>query len=145
MSIDTSAEIQWIHKKAGGRRIGGAPSERLAAAIALHKGGANASPQTAVTLYEPLMKRIRALAGDRVAVGMARGCLVLKRVQSGGWALSPSAQTKAEREAKLGKPVMSVVKMTSPVPGVEYGKRIEFDLDDITITDDGAVWLRIGA
>lgn len=123
--------ITWIDSAKGGART----KKTTVAAISTHSSGiANKDRRsTAITIYPALMKRIRALVGDRVSVGFSDTHIAIKRVISGGHCMASTAGDKAKGSAST-----AIVKFTIETP-FKIEKRIEFDMSELQIMDDGTV------
>ena len=124
------SQINWITPVRGNQK-GGQRKADYFFHLASQKAGAKArGMQGAIRVSELAMKRLRWIAGDRVMLGRDDTHVYLKRVQSGGYALSPVGGEKNN-----GKPVACAVK-TSRIqfPTPVYVAEAEFaTLDDGTV------------
>ena len=125
-------EIQWVEPLTRG--VKRAPTD-CAIRISRQKAGRQ-TDQSVFTLYEQFMREMRLQAGDQVIVGESSSCYVIKRVQSGGYTLSPIGSDKEDRKRKHGTPCKCTVKMTHDMVKVES---LPYSRDQITVTEDGLI------
>lgn len=128
--------INWITPRHGGQ--GGARSTNAACRVSTRRAGDD-RVQTNITVYESLMRELRWVAGDRIAVGTTDdGDLAFKRVPAGGYCLSPQGNfTSEERKKVTGKAVTCNVKFTADI-----AKRDRvYQRTEILVESDGTVIL----
>jgi len=128
-------EIKWINTSSV------RTNQKTAVAVTVNKNG-NGKAIALIVIYHELMKKIRAFAGDRAAIGWNETHIAIKRVTEGGYAMSASGSTGKGREKKIGKPVTVHIKMINRFP-FPIKQRVEFDMDEIEISSDGVVLLPI--
>jgi hypothetical protein len=104
--------FNWVKPSRGGGGYGG---NAEGARIAIYAAGKH-RPQLSIALYGDTMKSMRWVIGDRVEVGfgVASKCIAIRRVPSGGFALTALFTPKDRRENAMGKSLSAVVKLTAP-------------------------------
>lgn len=129
--MNTTA-ITWVTSLRGGSKAGRLVAD-YAFSLAHHKAGNKArSTQGAIRVSLKAMKHLRWLGGDRVLVGFSQDGMdiYIKRVQTGGFALSPVGG-----KAHMGKLCPCSIKSSSLAFKVEA----TIAMDDFIVCDDGTV------
>mgnify|MGYP001768836923 FL=1 len=111
-------------------------SKTAGAAITVNTDTKKQKGQTVVTIYQPLMKKMRILVGDRAIVGHTDTHIAIKRVTEGGYSVSALGACGSVREKKIGTIASSAIKFSGRVGDFKITQRIVFDIDEIEITDD---------
>ena len=98
--------------------------------------------QACLTIYEDTMKRMRWAIGDRLlfAPGQYNGkpCVGIKRVPSGGRAISPASSAKGYSEKLAGQSVSGACRWATEVfAGYRVASHLNADLEEV----DGALIL----
>lgn len=101
--------------------------------------------QACLTIYEDTMKRMRWAIGDRLlfAPGKYNGkdCLGIRRVPTGGKAISPASSAKGLSEKLAGKSVAGACRWATDVfAGFKDASSVDGDLIE---TDDGTLILML--
>jgi hypothetical protein len=149
MITDALAGFKWIEKPSVARsEVSNYARKPVGARIGVTsaKGGRK---QGSVTLYEPVMKKMGWVAGDRVRIGvdLAGRRIALQRCLSGGYALSPCPNKDFDSTKDLiGKMVRSRTKFKVE-DGDDFAalanESVNIFMDDC-VFDDGAVIFTIG-
>lgn len=126
-------DIKWITPVRGS--AGMVSSHDTAIRISISKN-ASGDAQSCITLYRDFMRDMRIQSGDRVIVGDA-GDYIVKRTQSGGYALRPSGASGEDRNKKLGTYTTSVVKFSSNLVRCNA----LFRKEDLTVNEEGVIFI----
>jgi hypothetical protein len=135
--------INWEVAKTS--RTGRGPSQRSGVKLVnyMMKDGRR---QACLTIYEDSMKRMRWAIGDRLlfAPGKLNGkdCVGIRRVPSGGKAISPASSAKGLSEKLSGKSVAGACRWATET-FTKFGDAAAVDTDLIE-TDDGTLVLMVG-
>ena len=135
-------EFDWGCSKASGKR----PIPGTLAAIALHKIK-DQKDQISVSIYQPLMQKLRWVAGDKVRFGVSSGAVRVERVapsfDGAVYTLTATSGDTKLASKQTGQIVSSKTKRTAP-SGLSFPgglRKLTFTNADI---DNGGITLRYG-
>lgn len=123
-------DIQWLSSGKGGRQ-GRLANVYASLSIGMRKNKRRKSTKLNVTLYQPLIKKMKLIEGDRLAVGLAPGGVVLKRDNETGYSLC----SVGKRDSRISVTINSPASTSR-----EYLQKSE-----VVIMEDGAVFLPFSA
>lgn len=91
------------------------PTGKKGIRLSISKAG-QGREQLVIAIYEDVMRKMRWVIGDRVEVGLDldAGCLGLRRVPTGGYALSGKGGDKEKSQKLIGTPSKCVTRFTAP-------------------------------
>lgn len=127
-------DIQWLSSGRRGRQ-GHLANIYASISVSKVKNKRHNTAKLNVTLYSSLVKKMKLIKGDRLAVGLAPGGVVLKRDNEYGFSLYPTGKQDPSSKMPLDSRLCVTVHNFASTPR-EYLQKSE-----VVFLGDGAVFL----